>query len=79
LLVGEAFADANQLKPGDTVAMLLNGRRQVFRVAVSSSRRSTFSSPAPAPRCRIIAPTAFSGCRTKRSPRRSTSMARSTP
>jgi len=33
LLVGEAFADANQLKPGDTVAMLLNGRRQVFRVA----------------------------------------------
>ena len=33
LLVGEAFADANQLKPGDTVAMLLNGRRQIFRVA----------------------------------------------
>jgi putative ABC transport system permease protein len=33
LLVGEAFADANQLKAGDTVAMLLNGRRQTFRVA----------------------------------------------
>ena len=33
LLVGEAFADANRLKPGDTVAMLLNGRREVFRVA----------------------------------------------
>src|SRR6185503_3070030 len=27
LLVGEAFAEANELKPGDTVAMLLNGRR----------------------------------------------------
>jgi putative ABC transport system permease protein len=33
LLVGEAFAEANQLEPGDTVAMLLNGRRETFRVA----------------------------------------------
>lgn len=33
LLVGEAFAEANQLQPNDTVAMLLNGRRQVFRIA----------------------------------------------
>lgn len=33
ILVGEAFADANQLLPGDSVAMLLNGRRQVMRVA----------------------------------------------
>jgi putative ABC transport system permease protein len=33
VLVGEAFADANQLQPGDTLAMLLNGRRQEFRVA----------------------------------------------
>lgn len=33
VLVGEAFADANQLRPGDTVAMLLHGRRQVFRIA----------------------------------------------
>ena len=33
MLVGEAFADANKLKPGDTVAMLLNGRRQIFRIA----------------------------------------------
>ena len=33
VLVGEAFADANKLQPGDTLAMLLNGRRQEFRVA----------------------------------------------
>src|SRR3954462_3335208 len=33
VLVGEAFAKANELNPGDTLAMLLNGRRQTFRVA----------------------------------------------
>ena len=33
VLVGEAFANANQLKPGDHLAMLLNGRRQEFRIA----------------------------------------------
>ncbi|MBI2497622.1 MAG: FtsX-like permease family protein [Opitutae bacterium] len=33
VLVGEAFAKANALDPGDTLAMLLNGRRQVFRIA----------------------------------------------
>ncbi|MDI1338072.1 MAG: FtsX-like permease family protein [Lacunisphaera sp.] len=33
ILVGEAFAEANALNPGDTLTMLLNGRRQVFRVA----------------------------------------------
>ena len=33
VLVGEAFADANHLQPGDTIAMLLNGRRQEFRIA----------------------------------------------
>jgi putative ABC transport system permease protein len=33
MLVGEAFANANHLQPGDTIAMLLNGRRQTFRVA----------------------------------------------
>lgn len=33
VLVGEAFAEANRLQPGDTLAMLLRGRRQVFRVA----------------------------------------------
>ncbi|MBA4137695.1 MAG: ABC transporter permease [Opitutus sp.] len=33
VLVGEAFAEANQLQPGDTLAMLLNGRRQEFHVA----------------------------------------------
>jgi putative ABC transport system permease protein len=33
VLVGEAFAKANTLNPGDTLAMLLNGRRQTFRVA----------------------------------------------
>ena len=33
MLVGEAFAKANQLKPGGDIAMLLNGRRQTFRIA----------------------------------------------
>ncbi|MBL9138874.1 MAG: ABC transporter permease [Verrucomicrobiales bacterium] len=33
VLVGEAFADANQLQPGDSVVMLLNGRRQELRIA----------------------------------------------
>ncbi len=32
VLVGEAFAKANRLKPGDHIAMLLNGRRQDFRI-----------------------------------------------
>jgi putative ABC transport system permease protein len=33
LLVGEAFANANQLQPGDRIAMLMNGRRQEFQIA----------------------------------------------
>jgi len=33
LLVGEAFANANQLNPGDTLALIMNGRRQDFRIA----------------------------------------------
>lgn len=33
VLVGEAFAEANGLGPGDSLVMLLNGRRQVFRIA----------------------------------------------
>lgn len=33
VLVGEAFADANHLRPGDTLAMLLNGRREEFHLA----------------------------------------------
>jgi putative ABC transport system permease protein len=33
VLVGAAFAEANHLKPGDNVTMILNGRLQVFRVA----------------------------------------------
>lgn len=33
VLVGEAFADANGLRPGDSIGILLNGRRQQFRVA----------------------------------------------
>ena len=33
VLVGEAFADANKLKPGQTITMLLNGKRQDFRIA----------------------------------------------
>ncbi len=33
VLVGEAFAEANHLHPGDPIAMLLNGRRQQLRIA----------------------------------------------
>ena len=33
VLVGEAFADANQLRPGDKIAMLLNGKRQELEIA----------------------------------------------
>ncbi len=33
VLVGEAFAQANGLHPGDRIAMLLNGRRQQFQIA----------------------------------------------
>lgn len=32
VLVGEAFAEANHLRPGDTLAMLLHGKREVFRI-----------------------------------------------
>ncbi len=33
VLVSEAFAEANQLHPGDPLALLLNGRRKDFRIA----------------------------------------------
>lgn len=33
LLVGEAFAEANRLEPGDTLALIMNGRRQDFHIA----------------------------------------------
>ncbi len=33
LLVGEAFADANHLNPGDPLTLVMNGRRQDFRIA----------------------------------------------
>ncbi|MBI1842841.1 MAG: ABC transporter permease [Verrucomicrobia bacterium] len=33
VLVGEAFAEANQLRPGDSITMVLNGRLQRFQVA----------------------------------------------
>jgi putative ABC transport system permease protein len=33
VLVGEAFASANRLTPGDKIAMLLNGKRQELRIA----------------------------------------------
>ena len=33
LLVGEAFALANKLNPGDSLALIMNGRRQDFRIA----------------------------------------------
>ncbi len=33
VLVGEAFANANHLEPGDMLAMLLHGRREEFRIA----------------------------------------------
>ncbi len=32
-LVGEAFAQANHLQPGDSVTMVMNGRRQTVRLA----------------------------------------------
>jgi len=32
VLVSEAFAGANQLSPGDTIAMLLNGKRQQLQI-----------------------------------------------
>lgn len=33
VLVSEAFADANHLQPGDSIVMLLNGKRQQLRIA----------------------------------------------
>lgn len=33
LLAGEAFAEANNLKPGDEISAVLYGRRQTFRIA----------------------------------------------
>ncbi len=33
VLVSEAFAEANHLQPGSTIAMLLNGKRQELRIA----------------------------------------------
>ena len=33
ILVSEAFAKANSLDPGDTLTVLLNGRRQTFRIS----------------------------------------------
>ncbi len=33
VLVGEAFAEANQLQAGDTITMVMNGRLQQFRIA----------------------------------------------
>jgi putative ABC transport system permease protein len=33
VLVGEAFAQANHLRPGDSLGILLNGRREQFRIA----------------------------------------------
>jgi putative ABC transport system permease protein len=33
VLVSEAFAEANRLRPGDSLRMVLNGRRQVLRIA----------------------------------------------
>lgn len=33
LLVGESFAEANNLNPGDALTLIMNGRRQVFRIA----------------------------------------------
>ncbi len=33
LLAGEAFAEANRLRPGDEIAAVLYGRRQSFRIA----------------------------------------------
>ncbi|MEJ1973969.1 MAG: hypothetical protein WDM96_16350 [Lacunisphaera sp.] len=61
LLVGEAFADANHLNPGDTLELIMNGRRQISASPASCCRRNTSSSRAPAPPCPTAGATAFSG------------------
>lgn len=46
LLAGEAFAEANNLRPGDGIAAVLYGRRQTFRVAgVVLSPEFVFEAP----------------------------------
>lgn len=46
ILAGEAFAEANRLRPGDTIAAVLYGRRQNFRIAgVVLSPEFVFEAP----------------------------------
>jgi putative ABC transport system permease protein len=46
ILVGEAFAEANQLEPGDEISAILYGRKQEFRIAgVVLSPEFVFEAP----------------------------------
>lgn len=64
LAVGEAFAEAHGLRPGGTIAAVLNGARETFRLTgVVLSPEFVFEAP-PGRRCRTTGPTACSGCRT---------------
>ena len=65
VLVGEAFALANQLSPGQTIAMLLNGKRQELRIAgiVLSPEFIFESRPGAALRRSFRAPRSRSGTR----------------
>jgi putative ABC transport system permease protein len=46
ILAGEAFAQANQLKPGDEISAILYGRKQAFRIAgVVLSPEFVFEAP----------------------------------
>ena len=66
VLVGEAFAEANQLKPGDKIGFAAQRPRgNSSRSPGSCSRRSSFLNPGPGARCRTTAPTASFGCRTR--------------
>lgn len=46
ILVGEAFAEAHSLKPGDTISAILNGRKLALRVAgIALSPEFIFEAP----------------------------------
>lgn len=46
IAVGEAFADAHELKPGDTVSAVLNGTKQTFRLSgIMLSPEFVFEAP----------------------------------
>lgn len=50
VLASEGFADANHLRPGDTLAAILNGKRQTLRIAgIVLSPEYVYASPAGDP------------------------------